>query len=170
MKHTFSILGSALLLCAILMTSCSSDKKGSAIIYDGKSQWSDWTCQSAFGETEEGDLALWHVFFQTEIDNSYRTIALTMLTSKPGTYSGVYDENSEKWSNDAIAFVQLTIDYDGQPYPEWLGKTATVTIREYDKKTRELSATLEAEVVKKGTTETRNIKVEMDHLRFVLEE
>ena len=115
-------------------------------------------------------MALWHVFFQTEIDNSYRTIALTMLTSKPGTYSGVYDEDSEKWSNDAIAFVQLTIDYDGQPCPEWLGKTATVTIREYDKKTRELSATLEAEVVKKGTTETRNIKVEMDHLRFVLEE
>ena len=51
----------------------------------------------------------------------------------------------------------------------WEPPTATVTIREYDKKTRELSATLEAEVVKKGTSETRNIKVEMDHLRFVLE-
>lgn len=169
MKKLNLLLCLALLFGAFLFSSCSSDKKGSVTIYDGKSQWSDWTCQSAFGETEEGDLALWHVFFQTEIDNSYRTIALTMLTSKPGTYSGVYDENSEKWSNDAIAFVQLTIDYDGQPYPEWLGKTATVTIREYDKKTRELSATLEAEVVKKGTSETRNIKVEMDHLRFVLE-
>ena len=170
MKKSKLLLCIAFLLGAFLLSSCSSDNKGAATVYDGKSQWSDWTCQSAFGETEEGDLALWHVFFQTEIDNSYRTITLTMLTSNPGTYSGVYDENSEKWSNDAIGFVRLTIDYDGQTSPEWLGKTATLTIHEYDKKTRELSATLEAEVVKKGTTETRNIKVEMDHLRFVLEE
>lgn len=170
MKKSFSIFSLALILVAFLFGSCSFDKKGIATIYDGESQWSDWTCQFSIGETDEGDLAAWHVFFQTEIDNSYRTIALIMLTSKPGTYSGVYDEDSEKWSNDAIAFVQLTIDYDGQPYPEWLGKIATATIREYDKRTRELSATLEAEVVKKGSTETRNIKVEMDHLRFVFEE
>jgi hypothetical protein len=171
MKKSNLLFAVVLSLAAFLLSSCSSDKKeGSVTIYDGKSQWSDWTCNSAFGETEEGDLALWHVFFHTEIDNSYRTITLTMLTSKPGTYSGVYDENSGKWSNEVIGSVQLTIDYDGQTYPEWLGKTATVTIHEYDKEKRELSATVEAEVVKKGTSETRNIKVEMDHLHFVSEE
>lgn len=94
MKKSNLLLCLALLGGAFLLSSCSSDNKGAATVYDGKSQWSNYTCQSAIGETEEGDLALWHVFFSTEIDNSYRTITLTMLTSNPGTYSGVYDEIS----------------------------------------------------------------------------
>ena len=40
-------------------------------------------------------------------------------------------------------------------------------IHKYDKKNKAMSATLEADVVKKGTNETRHIKVDMDHLRLV---
>lgn len=90
-----------------------------------------------------------------------------MSTSEPGTYSGVYDANTEKWSNNAINHVRLTVDYDGQPYPVWNGQSATVTIHKYDKKTKAMSATLEADVVKEGTKETRHIKVKMENLRLV---
>ena len=63
--------------------------------------------------------------------------------------------------------MRLTVDYDGQPYPEWDGQSATVTIHKYDKKTKAMSATLEADVVKTGTNETRHIKVDLDHLHLV---
>lgn len=167
MKKSISFFGLALLLGAFLVSSCSFDKKGTATIYDGETQWSDWAYKYGTGETNEGDLVLWHVYFYTEIGNSYRTLALTMNTSEPGTYSGTFDANSEKWSNDAINYVRLTVDYDGQPYPEWEGKSATVTIHKYNKETKGMTATLEAVVVKKGTSETRNIKVDMDNLHLV---
>ncbi|MBO7628775.1 MAG: hypothetical protein J6S87_02365 [Bacteroidales bacterium] len=167
MKKSISIFGLALLLGAFLLGSCSFDKKGTATIYDGETQWENWTYTFATGETPEGDLALWQINFATEIGNSYRTLSLTMYTAEPGTYSGVFDENSGKWSDSAIYWIRLTLDYDGQPYPEWEGKSATVTIHNYDKKTKAMTATLEAVVVKKGTNETRNIKVEMDNLHLV---
>ena len=136
MKKSISIFSLALLFGAFLFGSCSFDKKGTATIYDGETQWSNWDYNFDTGETEEGDLSWWNVYFYTEIGNSFRTLALTMNTSEPGTYSGVYDASSEKWSNNAINHVRLTVDYDGQPYPEWDGQSATVTIHKYDKKTK----------------------------------
>ena len=44
---------------------------------------------------------------------------------------------------------------------------ATVTIYEYNKTTKGMTAKLEAEVVLEGTTNTRTIKVEMDNLKLV---
>ena len=167
MKKSISIFSLALLFGAFLFGSCSFDKKGTATIYDGETQWSNWAYNFGTGETEEGDLALWHVYFYTEIGNSFRTLSLTMNTSEPGTYSGVYDANTEKWSNNAINYVRLTVDYDGQKCPEWDGQSATVTIHKYDKKTKAMSATLEADVVKTGTNETRHIKVDMGRLHLV---
>ena len=167
MKKTISFFGLALLLGARLLGSCSFDKKGTATIHDGETQWNNWAYKYGTGETNEGDLVLWHVYFYTEIENSYRTLALTMNTAEPGTYSGTFDAESEKWSNNAIDYVRLTVDYDGQPYPEWEGKSATVTIHNYDKKTKAMTATLDADVVKKGTNETRHIKVDMDHLHLI---
>ena len=81
-------------------------------------------------------MGLWHVYFYTEIGNSFRTLALTMNTSEPGTYSGIFDANSEKCSNNAINYLRLTVDYDGQAYPEWEGKSATVTFTNMTKKTK----------------------------------
>lgn len=167
MKRTFYLLSMALLLSACLFSSCSSDKKGTATIFDGETQWTNWGYTFARGETSDGDLALWQVSFVTEIGNSYRTLSLTMTNGQPGTYSGVWDANTEKWSNSAISYLRLTVDYDGQPYPEWIGQSATITIYNYDKETKALSATIEAIVAKKGTSDTRNIRVEMDNLHLV---
>ena len=167
MKRSIYLLSVALLLSVYLFSSCSSDEKGTATIYDGETQWSNWSYTFARGETSNGDLALWQVNFVTEIGNSYRTVSVTMKNSLPGTYSGVYDANSKKWSNDAISYVRLTVDYDGRAYPEWNGQSATITIHNYDKKTKAMSATIEAIVVKKGTSDTRNIRVEMDNLHLI---
>ena len=168
MKRTIFISCVALFLGALLMTSCfSEEKKGTATIYDGEIQWSNWSYTFARGETSEGDLALWQVSFVTEIGNSYRTFSLTMNKSEPGTYSCVYDENSETWSSNSVSYLRLTVDYDGQPYPEWNGQLATITIHNYDKKTKAMSASIEAIVVKKGTSDTRNVKVEMENLHLV---
>lgn len=167
MKRTFFLLSMALLLSACLFSSCSSEEKGTATIYDGETQWSNWSYTFARGETSSGDLGIWQVCFISEIGNSYRTLSLTMTNSQPGTYSGVYDANTEKWSNSAISYLRLTVDYDGQPYPEWIGQSATITIHKYDKETKAMSATIEAIVVKKGTSDTRNVKVEMENLHLV---
>lgn len=166
MKKTFALF-CTVLLGASLLLSCSSDKKGTAVIYDGETQWTNWAYNFGRGETSDGDLALWHVYFYTEIGNSLRTITLTMNTAEPGTYYGVFDESSGVWSNNAINYIRLTVDYDGKPCPVWRGKTATVTIYKYNKTTKGMTAKLEAEVVLEGTTDTRTIKVEMDNLHLV---
>ena len=167
MKRSILIFNLTLLLDAFLFGSCSFDKKVIATINDGEMQWSNWAYNYAIAKTEEGTLALWHVFFYTEIENSFRTISLTMNTREPGTYSRVFDSNSEKWSNNAIISVRWTVDYDSRPYHEWDVKSATVTIHNYNKKTKAMTATLDADVVNKDTDETRHIKVDMDHLYLV---
>jgi len=166
MKKTF-VLYCTILLGAFLFLSFSLDKNGTAEIHDGETRWSNVAYSFARGETSDEDLALWSVFFYTEIGNSLRTISLTMNTAEPGTYYGVYDESSGVWSNNAIGYTRLTVDYDGQPYPVWYGSKATVTIYEYNKTTKGMTAKLEAEVVLEGTTNTRTIKVEMDNLKLV---
>lgn len=58
MKRTISVLSVALFWSALLMTSCSSEeKKGTATIYDGEIQWSNWSYTFVRGETSDGDLA-----------------------------------------------------------------------------------------------------------------
>lgn len=175
MKRTICNLSMsvALLLCVFISSPFSSPssswpwKKGTATIFDGETQWNNWSYTFARGETNDGDLALWQVVFMTEIGNSYRTVGITMLTSQPGTYTGVFDENTEKWSNNAISYLRLTVDYNGQPYPVWKGKYATVTINKYNKRTKAMSATIDAVVVMEGTSNTRNIKIKMDNLHLV---
>ena len=58
----------------------------------------------------------------------------------------------------------MNIDYDGVPYPGWNGRSATITIHSFDKRSNRIDATLEAVMVKKGTTETRNLRVELHNV------
>ena len=167
MKKTINLLGAALLLCVFIFSSCSFGKKGTAYIYDGETQWENWSYNFMTGSTPEGDLALWGISFETTIGNSYRTISFMHMGSEPGTYTGTFDRASDKWSGDAVSHLYLTVDYDDQLYPKWLGQSAIVTIHNYDKKTRAMSATIEAVVCKEGTNETRNIKIVMDNLHLV---
>lgn len=164
MKKTFSTLGSALLLCAILMTSCSNQKE-QITIYDGEIEWPSFTNSSVMvGSTPEGVPTAWAPFFQTQVDNSLRSLGFSVFTCEPGTYAAVFDTATQKWSNPIIGHATLNVDYDGIPYPTWHGQTATVTIHRFNKKAKRLDATFEAVVLKDGTTETRNIKVDMKNL------
>lgn len=90
--------------------------------------------------------------------------AFSMNTSETGTYSRVYDANTEKWSTDAIGMVKANLDYDGIPYPSGHGKSVTITIQSYDKKSKHVDWTLEAIVVKEDSTDTRNIKMDAHDL------
>lgn len=164
MKKTFSILGSALLCCALLMTSCFN-KKTQITIYDGEIEWpSIMNSRMMTGHSEDGTPAAWAPFFQTEIGNTLRTLGFSVFTCEEGTYSAVYDPATQKWSNPVIGSVTLNVDYDGMAYPTWYGRSATVTIHRLDKKAKRLDATFEAVVMKDGTTETRNIKVNVKNL------
>jgi len=165
MKKTFALLGSALLLCAFLMTSCSLGQKAQVMIDDGELQWpSIMSSRIMAGHSEDGTQSLWGPFFQTEVGNSLRTLGFSIFTCQPGTYSSVYDSVTQKWSNPLIGHVSLNVDYDGIAYPTWRGQSATLTIHRFNKRAKRLDATFEAVVMKDGTTETRNIKVEMRNL------
>ena len=164
MKKTFAILGSALLLCAILMTSCFN-QKSEITIYDGEIEWPSNTMANVMvGSTPEGVPAAWCPILQTEVGNSFRTLGFSVFTCEEGTYSAVYDPSTQKWSNPIIGSATLNVDYDGVPYPTWRGQSATVTIHRFNKRTKRLDATFEAIVMKEGTTETRNIKVDVKNL------
>lgn len=71
---------------------------------------------------------------------------------------------NKKWSSDAIGVLTMTVDYDGQPYPRWYARSATVTIHNYDDDAKLISATIEATMVVEESTDTRNIKIEMKNL------
>lgn len=163
MKKTFALLGSALLLCAFLMTSCGGPR-AQVTVYDGEIQWPTMYYNVMVGLSEDGTPALWCPIIQSQVGNSSRTMSFSVMTCEPGTYSGVYDAANEKWSNPAIANVRLNVDYDGVPYPTWYGQSATVTIHRYNKRAKLLDATLEAVVMKEGTTETRSIRVDVRYL------
>lgn len=163
MKKTFAIFGSALLLCAFLMTSCDN-QKAQVTIHDGEIQWPSMFYNIMVGLSEDGTPGLWCPIIQSQVGNSSRTMSFTVMTCEPGTYSGVYDAATQKWSNPAITNVRLNVDYDGVPYPTWHGQSATVTIHRFNKRTKRIDATLDAVVVKDGTTETRNVKVEVTNL------
>ena len=165
MKRTIAILSSALLWGALLFTSCSSEKKTEVTIYDGETQWpSIMDSHIMVGKTEAGKVEIWAPSFMTEIGNSLRGVTIMIKTSEPGVYSGTYDFTNEKWSNDAIGVLTMTVDYDGQPYPRWYASSATVIIHDYDDDAKLISATIEAIMVMEGSTNTRNIKVEMKNL------
>lgn len=167
MKKTFAILGSAVLLCAFLMTSCSLGQKSQVMIDDGELQWPDGVFVNGMSvHNSDGSVAIWAPFFCVEVDNSLRSLGLSFNTTEPGTYSGVYDLASQKWSNNAIVLVKLNLDYDGVAYPTWWGQSATFTIHSYDKRSKRISATLDAVVVKEGTSESRNIRVNFKDLKI----
>lgn len=164
MKKTFAVLGSALLLCAILMTSCFN-QESKVTVYDGEIEWPSFTNSRVLtGSTPEGVPAAWCPFFQTQVGNSLRTLGFSVFTCEEGTYSALYDPATQKWSNPIIGHATLNVDYDGVPYPTWNGQSATVTIHRFNKRAKRLDATFEAIVVKEGTTETRNIKVDVKNL------
>lgn len=166
MKKTFAILGSAvLLLFAFLMTSCSLGQKAKVVIDDGEIQWPSIKDNRIMtGHSEDGTPAMWGPFFQTEVCNSLRSLGFSVFTCEPGTYSSVYDPATQKWSDPVIGHVSLNVDYDGIAYPTWHGRSAVVTIHRFNKRAKRLDATFEAVVMKEGTTETRNIKVEVTNL------
>lgn len=164
MKKTFSILGSALLLCAILMTSCSNQKE-QITIYDGEIEWPSNTLVNVMvGSTPDGVPTVWCPILQTQVENSFRTMGFSVFTCEEGTYTSVYDPATQKWSNPIIGSATLNVDYDGIAYPTWRGQSATVTIHRFNKRAKRIDATFEAIVMKDGTTETRNIKVDVKNL------
>ena len=164
MKTNISFLSASLLLCTILLVSCS-EKKTQVTIFDGELQWpSVLNSQIMVGTNPDGSVAIWAPFFQTEIDNSLRGITLSMNTSQPGVYSGTYDADTRKWSNSAIGVLYMTIDYDGQPCPKWYARSATVNIQDYDMDAKLISATVEAHMELEGGTDTRNIRLEMQNV------
>lgn len=165
MKKTFAFLGSAVFLCAFLMTSCSLGQKAQVMIDDGEIQWPSIVNSNVMvGRSEDGTPALWAPIMQTAVGNSFRTLGFSVFTCEPGTYSSVYDPATQKWSDPVIGSVSLNVDYDGIAYPTWYGRSAVVTIHRFNKRTKRLDATFEAVVVKEGTTESRNIKVEVTNL------
>lgn len=164
MEKTFAILGSTLFCCVLLLTSCFN-QKSQMIIYDGEVEWPSNTLVNVMvGSTPEGVPAMWCPILQAQVGNSFRTMGFSVFTCEEGTYSAVYDAASQKWSNPVIGNVSLNVDYDGMAYPTWYGQSATVTIHRFDKKAKRLDATLQAVVMKEGTTETRNIRVDVKNL------
>lgn len=162
MKKTSVFLCVTILLC-LLVSSCSSNTY--TVVNDGEETWQpDVHNETMVATDENGDVAFWSPFLQTIIGNSVRGVSFTIHTCEPGIYSGTFDTENQKWSTDAISYLRMTIDYDGTMYPEWYGQSATLTIHKYNKLSKKINATLEAVVVKSGTTETRNIKVEMKNL------
>lgn len=170
MRKTWSKLGLSLLsllLGVFVFTSCSFGKKAQVTIHDGEMQWPDGMFVNGMSATNsDGSIAIWAPFFSVEVGNSLRSLGLSFKTTEPGTYSGVYDPANQKWSNDAFVLVKLNLDYDGIAYPTWWGQSATFTIHSYDKRSKRISATLEAIVVKEGTSESRNIRVDFKDLKI----
>lgn len=165
MKRIIAFLSTAFLWGALLFTSCSSEMKTEVTIYDGETEWpSIMDTHIMVGNTEAGKVDIWAPSFMTEIGNSLRGVTIMIKTSEPGVYTGTYDFTNEKWSNDAIGVLTMTVDYDGQAYPRWYASSATVTIYDYDDDAKLITATIEAIMVEEGTTNTRNIKVEMKNL------
>ncbi len=165
MKRTINFLCAVFIGASLLLTSCSSGKITEVTIHDGELQWpSIIDSRIMVGKSETGKVEIWGPSFMTEIGNSLRGVSVMINTSEPGVYSGIYDDTSEQWSNNAIGFITMTVDYDGKPYPRWYGKSATVTIHSYDDDAKLISATIEAIMFMEGSNNTRNIKIEMRNL------
>ena len=157
-----------ILLCEVLLlTSCFKEEHhAQVIINDGEMEWTTFT--SAIGMTgipKDGSSdGFWMCQFFTETENSLRSVAFNINSTEPGVYSGTYDDTTEEWSSPAIKFLTMTIDYDGVPYPKWYGQSATVNILEFDRDAKMLSATINAIVKKEGSSETRNISINISNL------
>ena len=165
MKKTIAILSAVLLLGTCLLLSCSNKKKAEVMIYDGELQWSSiMSSRIMVGSSPEGIPQIWGPLFQTEIGNSLRTLSFQIFTSEPGVYSGYYDASTGKWSTNIIGFISLAVDYDGTPYPNWYGQSATVTIQSFDKRSKQINATLEAVIVMEGTSNSRNLRVDFHNV------
>lgn len=162
MKRTIEFLSATLIWAVLLLSSCSTEKITEVTIHDGELQWpSIIDSRIMVGKTETGKVEIWAPSFMTEIGNSLRGVTIMVKTSEPGVYSGIYDDNNKQWSNNAIGAITMTVDYDGQPYPRWYGKSATVTIHSYDDDAKLISATIEAIMVMERSNNTRNLKIEM---------
>ena len=156
----------AFLLGVLMAASCSSNSQVS--VYDGELQWpSIASARITSGTNANGDVGIWAPFLQTEIGNSLRGISFMINTCEPGTYSGVYNAATEKWSTPAITYITMNVDYDGAPYPTWRGQSATLTIHSYNKSTKRIDATLDAVMLMDGSSNTRNIRVEMTSMNVI---
>ena len=134
------------------------------MIYGGELQWSSIPYAHIMSAVDDNGDYFWSPHFQTEIGNSLRGVSFFILTSNPGVYSGVFDARSEKWSTPIISHITMNLDYDGVPYPTWRGQSATVTIHKFDRRSKRIDATIEAVMKMDGSTDTRNIRVEMHNL------
>ena len=114
--------------------------------------------------SDAGEIAIWAPHFMTEIGNSLRGVSFMVMTCEPGIYSGVFNASSETWSTPAIQFITMNLDYDGTPYPTWRGQSATLTIHSYNKRTKRINATLDAVMRMDGSSNTRNIRVDMQNM------
>ena len=161
MKKT-PVFFSVIFLFCVLFSSCSSNPY---TVDDEEETWQpDVLNETMVATDENGDVAFWSPIIQTIIGNSVRGVSFTIHTCEPGMYSGSFDTENQKWSTDAISYLRMTIDYDGKMYPEWYGKWAVLTIHKYNKSSKKINATLDAILIKTGTTEMRKIKVEMKNL------
>lgn len=159
-----ALLCAVALLGALLFSSCNTG--GSVItVYDGELQWSTLPYARISNATDnDGNVVIWAPHLMTEIGNSLRGVNFMITTCEPGTYSGVYDAASEKWTTSAIQYITLNVDYDGTPYPTWRGQSATLTIQSYNRRTKRINATLDAIVLMDGSSNTRNIRIEMQNM------
>lgn len=155
----------ATLLFGILFFSSCTDGKSVVSVYDGELEWSTLPyARISTGKNDAGEIAIWAPHFMTEIGNSLRGVSFMVMTCEPGIYSGVFNASSETWSTPAIQFITMNLDYDGTPYPTWRGQSATLTIHSYNKRTKRINATLDAVMRMDGSSNTRNIRVDMQNM------
>lgn len=161
-----TLISIVLLLGVMFVSSCSS--KSQITIYDGETVWPSLIlARISSGTNANGDVEIWAPFLQTEIGNSLRGISFMVNTCVPGTYSGVYDAATEKWTTNAISYITMNVDYDGTPYPTWRGQSATLTIHSYNKRTKRINATLDAVMRMDASSNTRSIRVEMMDMNVI---
>lgn len=163
MKKTFTIFSLVLFFSAITIN--ASAQKSQVTVFDGEMTWSSFLYANVMVASDaKGNPALWGVILQTIIGNSSRSLSISFMVNQEGTYSAVFNGSTEKWSNPAIANVRLNVDYDGVPYPTWIGQSATLTIQKYNKRKKRIDATLNAILLKEGSNQTRTIQVVMKNL------
>ena len=159
MKQLQTITYAAILLCAVLLTSCIL-KKGQVTIHDSEMEWP--YIEKIHQESNilsDGHVMMWTFLGETQIGSLKKIIETDIYTCEPGEYSGTYDFSTKKWTSPFIGTLTLHL-VDGENNKFYLGKAATITIHDYNKRTKRINATIEAEMVERSSFEMRKIKIE----------
>lgn len=193
MKRSISIFSLALFLGAVMFTFSSCDKKGTATIYDGEMQWDNWTCAypetwrsvkawdicfftanedyyksitlamntwepGTYSGTFDPESWKWSIYpiheLSMKLDGTDYVFSDDDQPSSGGDEPSSGDDELSP-DDDELFFEEDTT--------EWYGKSATITIHEFNKKKMTISATLEADMYQPRINKIRHIKIDMDH-------